>query len=86
LNPLGARTYGCAMKRNESDAESPEAHRAVLTIAETAAIIGTSVRVIRKAIRDGEIESLKVGRTVYVLRAPLEAKLKTRIKPPGGAQ
>ncbi|MDE2482158.1 MAG: helix-turn-helix domain-containing protein [bacterium] len=56
---------------------------AVLTLDEAAALIGTSRRVVRKAIADGQIDAIKVGRTVYVLRGPFESKLK--LTAPGGA-
>lgn len=58
-----------------------EAHsalsRPVLTIAETAAVFGASIKMIRRAIRDGEIETVKIGRTTFVLREPLEKRLRT---------
>jgi hypothetical protein len=49
---------------------------AVLTIEETAALFGSSLKVVRNAIREGSIESIKLGRTTFVLRGPLEARLK----------
>ena len=49
---------------------------AVLTIEETAALFGSSSKVVRNAIREGSIESIKLGRTTFVLRGPLETRLK----------
>jgi len=47
----------------------------VLTIAETAAVFGASIKMIRRAIRAGELETVKIGRTTFVLREPLERRL-----------
>jgi hypothetical protein len=51
--------------------------RPVLTIAETAAVFGASIKMIRRAIRAGELETVKIGRTTFVLREPLERRLQT---------
>lgn len=55
----------------------------VLTIEETAALFRTTVKIVRTAIQKGELETFKLGRTTYVLREPLEGRLKGRI-PLGG--
>jgi excisionase family DNA binding protein len=61
----------------------------VLTIEETAALFRTSVKTIRKAIRAGELDTFKLGRTTFVLREPLEKRLRAKIpfgaSPPGTA-
>lgn len=44
----------------------------VLTVAQTATLFGTTEKVIRKAIKAGELEVFRLGRTTYVLREPLE--------------
>jgi excisionase family DNA binding protein len=58
----------------------------VLTIEETAAVFGASVKMIRRAIRDGELETVKMGRTTFVLREPLERKLKADLSAFGTAR
>lgn len=52
----------------------------VLTIAETAALFGTTQRKTRRAIRDGQFEVIKVGRTTFVLREPLERRLMVNLQ------
>ena len=60
--------------------------RPVLTIEETAAIFGASIKMIRRAIKDGELETVKIGRTTFVLREPLEQKLKADLSGFGSAR
>lgn len=55
--------------------------RHTVTLEQTARIIGTTVKVIRGAIRSGELEAIQLGRRLYILREPLERKLKLE---PGG--
>jgi hypothetical protein len=52
---------------------------ALLTLSETATVLRTTVKVIRSEIRDGNLETIKVGRSTYVLKAPLEQRLKAKI-------
>jgi hypothetical protein len=68
-------------KKSQSDSIEPEGTQQspVLTIAETALLFRTSVKSIRKAARSGELEVIKLGRTTYVLREPLEQKLKAKV-------
>jgi len=51
----------------------------VLTIEEVAALLRTTNKTVRKAARDGELASFKLGRITYILREPLERQLKTKI-------
>lgn len=51
----------------------------VLTIEEVAALLRTTDKTVRKAARDGELASFKLGRITYILREPLEQQLKTKI-------
>lgn len=63
-----------------------ELSRPVLTIAETAAVFGASIKMIRRAIRDGEIATIKIGRTTFVLREPLERRLQADLSGFGAAR
>jgi excisionase family DNA binding protein len=49
--------------------------RLVLTLEETATLLGTSVKVVRKAVQAGTIRSIKIGRKTLVLRVALEQQL-----------
>jgi excisionase family DNA binding protein len=49
--------------------------RPVLTLEETARLLGLSVKIIRREIKAGNIKAIKIGRKTLVLRAPLEKQL-----------
>jgi len=71
------------MKRQRGTQEESQRAEAplspVLTIEETAALFRTTVKTVRNAVRNGELETFKLGRTTYILREPLEDRLKARI-------
>jgi excisionase family DNA binding protein len=47
----------------------------VLTLEETATLLGSSVKTIRNEIKAAKIKAIKVGRKTLVLRSPLEKQL-----------
>ena len=51
-------------------------NKPVMTVAETSKYLGCDPRTVGKAIEDGTIKSVKIGRRVLVLRAPLEQMLR----------
>lgn len=50
-------------------------HAATCTIPEAAAVLGQSERVVREAVMDGQIASLRLARNIRVLCAPLRRQL-----------
>ena len=53
--------------------------RSVLTIAETSRITGWNVKLVREAIKSGELPSIEIRNRAYVLTTPLEKLLQTEI-------
>lgn len=52
------------------------AEKPVLTLAETGNIMGLDHRTVSKAIEDGTIKAVKIGRRTLVLREPLMRMLR----------
>lgn len=50
--------------------------RPVMTLAEVSKYLGCDPRTVGKAVEEGTIKSVKIGRRVLVLRAPLEQMLR----------
>lgn len=50
--------------------------RPVMTVAETSKMLGADPRTISKAIENGTIQAIRIGRRTLVLRAPFEAMLR----------
>lgn len=50
--------------------------RPVMTLAEVSKYLGCDPRTVGKAVEDGTIKSVKIGKRVLVLRAPLEQMLR----------
>jgi excisionase family DNA binding protein len=48
---------------------------AVVTVAQTAAVFGVDVRTVTRAIENGELPALRLGRRVLIPRLPLLAAL-----------
>jgi excisionase family DNA binding protein len=48
---------------------------AVVTVAEAAAVFGVDVRTVTRAIENGELPALRLGRRVLIPRLPLLAAL-----------
>jgi excisionase family DNA binding protein len=48
---------------------------AVVTVAEAASVLGVDVRTVSRAIENGELPALRLGRRVLVPRLPLLAAL-----------
>jgi excisionase family DNA binding protein len=51
---------------------------AVVTIAQTAAVFGVDARTVTRAIENGELPALRLGRRVLIPRLPLLAALGVR--------
>ncbi len=49
--------------------------RPVLTLDETAKLLGLSVKIVRREVKSGNIKGIKIGRKTLVLRGPLERRL-----------
>jgi len=52
---------------------------AVVTIAQAAAVFGVDVRTVTRAIENGELPALRLGRRVLIPRLPLLAALGVRV-------
>jgi excisionase family DNA binding protein len=52
---------------------------AVVTVAEAAAVFGVDVRTVTRAIENGELPALRLGRRVLIPRLPLLAALGVRV-------
>ncbi len=52
---------------------------AVVTVAQAAAILGVDVRTVTRAIDNGELPALRLGRRVLIARLPLLAALGVRV-------
>jgi excisionase family DNA binding protein len=50
----------------------------VLTVSDTAALLGLDTRTVRRACERGELPAVKVGRRTLVVRAKLAAMLSAR--------
>jgi excisionase family DNA binding protein len=48
---------------------------AVVTVAQAAAVFGVDVRTVTRAIENGELQALRLGRRVLIPRLPLLAAL-----------
>jgi excisionase family DNA binding protein len=48
---------------------------AVVTVAQTAAVLGVDVRTVTRAIENGELPALRLGRRILIPRLPLLAAL-----------
>jgi excisionase family DNA binding protein len=48
---------------------------AVVTVAQAAAVFGVDVRTVTRAIENGELQALRLGRRVLISRLPLLAAL-----------
>ena len=46
-------------------------HAAVVTIAQAAAVLGVDVRTVSRAIHNGELPALRLGRRLLIPRLPL---------------
>ena len=53
---------------------------AVVTVAEAASVLGVDVRTVSRAIENGELPALRLGRRVLVPRLPLLAALGVRVE------
>jgi excisionase family DNA binding protein len=52
---------------------------AVVTIAQAASVFGVDVRTVTRAIENGELPALRLGRRVLIPRLPLLAALGVRV-------
>ena len=52
---------------------------AVVTVAQAAAVFGVDVRTVARAIENGELPALRLGRRVLIPRLPLLAALGVRV-------
>ena len=52
---------------------------AVVTVAQAAAVFGVDVRTVARAIENGELPALRLGRRVLIPRLPLLAVLGVRV-------
>lgn len=52
---------------------------AVVTVAEAAAVFGVDVRTVTRAIENGELPALRLGRRVLIPRLPLLTALGVRV-------
>ena len=55
--------------------------RPILTVAEISRITGWSLKRVRKAIKSGQLPSIRIGSRDYVRTAELEALLRIEIPP-----
>ncbi|TFV90112.1 DNA-binding protein [Blastococcus sp. CT_GayMR20] len=53
---------------------------AVVTVAQAAEVLGIDVRTVSRAIENGELPALRLGRRVLVPRLPLLAALGVRVE------
>jgi len=53
--------------------------RPILTIAETARVLKENVKHVRRAVKAGDLPSIRIGSRSYVITAKLEALLGTEI-------
>lgn len=52
------------------------AEKPIMTVAETGRLLGCDARTVSRAIEDGTIKSVKIGRRILVLREPLMRMLR----------
>ena len=62
---------------NKAASTSTESHRLTLSIAEAAEAVGVSQRTLERALADGRLASVQLGRRRLIRRAALEAWLLT---------
>lgn len=53
---------------------------AVVTVAQAASVFGVDVRTVTRAIENGELPALRLGRRVLIPRLPLLAALGVRVE------
>jgi excisionase family DNA binding protein len=54
-------------------------HAAVVTVAQAASVFGVDVRTVTRAIENGELPAVRLGRRVLIPRVPLLAALGVRV-------